>query len=376
MRQLSTLYKKTSLGKIQTWMVHVLDDSYFTVTGQIDGKKITNKPTACKGKNTGKANATTAYEQAGKEAHAKWIQQLKKGYVECLAEAEKGMVNKEYVKGGYSPLLAETFQDFEKEVQYPCYGQPKLDGHRGTNDNGLFSRTRKPIMSCPHILEEIQRLDLMSMKLDGELYNHFLRDEFEKLSSAIRKSTPQPECEIVQYYIYDIFLDNIPFKDRVHSLNLLDTLLLKKGAQHLKVVPTEIVHNAEHAFLRTKYWINQGYEGYMLRNPDACYENKRSKNLLKLKIWQDAEFKIVGINEGKGKLAGHVGTFTCEIDDKLGRRTFKAKAKGSYTKLREYWLDHSLWENKLLTVKFINYTKKNVVPRHGVGKEGFKDLDY
>ena len=42
-----------------------------------------------------------------------------------------------------------------------------------------------------------------------------------------------------------------------------------------------------------------------------------------MKLWQDAEFKIIGINEGKGKLAGHAATFICEIDDKIGKRTFK-----------------------------------------------------
>ena len=94
-----------------------------------------------------------------------------------------------------------------------------------------------------------------------------------------------------------------------------------------------------------------------------------------MKVFQDAEFRVVGVEEGKGKLAGHVGAFVCEIDDEHGKRTFKAKAKGEQDSLRKYFENPSLWEGKLLTVEFLNYTRKNRVPRHGVGIR-FRDADY
>lgn len=362
-----TLYKKTSTGKIQVWTVLTDGPTYCTVSGQNDGKKTTSTPTICKGKNLGKANATTDAEQALKEAYSKWEKKLKSGYTASYTDALDGKVDSNYISGGYNPMLAEKFHEMKHQVIYPCYGQPKLDGHRGTNDKGLFSRTRKPILSCPHILHDIEKAGLKFQPLDGELYNHDYKDEFEELSSAIRQSTPQEKCKIVQYHIYDLAIEDMPFSERIKMLVDFHQHAMEAGTTSLVFVPTEVIHSEQEAEARARYWISQGYEGYMLRNANSLYQGKRTADLQKLKLFQDAEFKIVGINDGKGKLAGHAATFTCEIDDELGKRTFKAKAKGPNAQLKEFWEDHSLWEGKLLTVNFINYTRKNVVPKHGVG---------
>ena len=66
--KLDTLYKKTTVGKTQTWTIEVEDDKFRTISGQSDGKKITNKWTICQPKNVGKKNATTGETQAIKQA--------------------------------------------------------------------------------------------------------------------------------------------------------------------------------------------------------------------------------------------------------------------------------------------------------------------
>ncbi len=372
--RLPTLYKKTSTGKIQQWIMVIEGPTYHTVTGQIDGKKITNVPTFCTGKNAGKSNATTDDEQALREGRAKWDKQLKKGYVGSIEDAMAGKVDS-IITGGYNPMLAEKFHQKKHKIVYPCFGQPKLDGHRGTNDGGLFSRTRKPILSCPHILHDIERAGLKHEPLDGELYNHEFKDEFEELSSAIRQSSPQPKCEVVQYHIYDVAITDMPFSERVKIMMKYHGQIAESGARSLIMVPTEIIQSEQDAMNRTQFWIANGYEGYMLRNADSLYQGKRTSDLQKIKLFQDAEFKIVGINEGKGKLAGHAATFVCLINDKHGERTFKAKADGPLTNLKAFWEDHSLWEGKLLTVNFIRYSRKNIVPVHGVGK-GIRDMNF
>ena len=78
--KLPTLYKKTTVGKIQTWQIITDSDKYRTISGQQDGKKIQNKWTTCKPKNVGRANATTGDEQAIKEAIAKHDKKLESGY--------------------------------------------------------------------------------------------------------------------------------------------------------------------------------------------------------------------------------------------------------------------------------------------------------
>ena len=69
--KLDTLYKRTTTGATQSWEIEVDSNKFRTISGQLDGKKITNNWTVCDGKNIGKANATTGEEQALKEAEAK-----------------------------------------------------------------------------------------------------------------------------------------------------------------------------------------------------------------------------------------------------------------------------------------------------------------
>ena len=78
--KLDTLYKKTTIGKTQTWTIEIVDDKYRTISGQSDGKKITNKWTICQPKNVGKKNATTGETQAIKQAEAKHKKKLESGY--------------------------------------------------------------------------------------------------------------------------------------------------------------------------------------------------------------------------------------------------------------------------------------------------------
>jgi DNA ligase-1 len=56
-----------------------------------------------------------------------------------------------------------------------------------------------------------------------------------------------------------------------------------------------------------KQYINEDFEGQMLRVLNSFYENKRSNGLMKHKTFFDAEYEIKGVEEGKGKLTGKVG---------------------------------------------------------------------
>lgn len=358
----ATLYKKTSTGKIQTWRTWVEGSTIYSESGQLDGKKILSTDVIKEGKNIGRSNETTPEQQALAEAHSNWESKLKKGYVLKLKDAEAGKVD-DIIEGGYVAMLAQDYAKHGHKIKFPCAVQPKLDGIRCTSTGSLlWSRTRKPITSVPHISHAIRKLDDLPDFLDGELYNHDFRNDFEQITRIVgQKKDVEPDHEKVQYHIYDVPSDK-PFMQRWQDL--IKILSSKPASSPLFLVPTLIAKSEEELIEITQQFIEQGYEGAMARNLDAPYEHKRSYSLQKIKEFEDAEFRIIGMEEGRGKLAGHCGAFICETEDGT---EFKAKMSGDTAKLKEYW-DHQLvYIGKLLTVKFQGLTGKNNVPRFPVG---------
>ena len=170
MKHFKTLYKKTSTGKIQEWGIAVVVNEIRSYSGQVSGKKIESTDIIANGKNVGKKNETTKEEQAYLEAESRWKNKKKKGYVENIEDAQNGKVSK-LVEGGYEPMLAKSFDKDSKHIIFPCAAQPKLDGGRGCYDKkAIWSRTRKTIISVPHIPEALK--DLGFDKLDGELFHN------------------------------------------------------------------------------------------------------------------------------------------------------------------------------------------------------------
>lgn len=375
-----TLYKKTSTGAIQFWTIiggnieyinmfgnMVVAPAIRTTYGQLD----TENPqitldTIREGKNIGKKNETTAEQQAIAEAQAKWEKQLKKGYVQNISDAEAGNVDA-VVEGGVVPMLAQSFSKHAAKITFPCFTQPKLDGIRciAVIEDGactLWSRTRKQIHSMPHIVQELEALfEDKTITLDGELYNHQYKKDFEEIVSLVRQEKPGEGHEIVQYHIYDMVDSVASFADRTALLSKRFGLLTRDSS--IRLVKTLEVKSEELVMDYFDEFVGTGYEGAMLRNKNSKYVNKRSYDLQKVKEFDDAEFRIVGIEEGRGKLAGHVGAFVCITD---GEKTFNAKAKGETGRLKDYFNDRKLWEGKRLTVQFQGLTGYGI-PRFPVG---------
>ncbi len=369
MKTFPTLYKKTSTGAIQQWNIMVREPyPSNAVIETTHGQVGTDKPQTTfdnikEGKNPGKANATTALEQACKEAESKWLKQKKKGYVESYDDAVAGKIDK-IIKGGVNPMLAHKFADHGHKIKFPCFGQPKLDGIRciAVIDGGvctLWTRTRKQIHSLPHIVADLETNYFGEyMVLDGELYNHEFKDRFDKIVSAVRKDEPSELSAQVQYHIYDTVEDHVTFEMRNYWLKNHVT-----QTNSIILVDTFDVQKADVSYQMSLH-IGAGYEGLMLRNSDSLYKGKRSYDLQKVKTFDDGEFLIIGINEGRGVLAGKVGSFICKTDDGT---EFQAKMKGDHDMLKAYFENHSLWQGKMLTVQYQGMTSTNDVPRFPVG---------
>jgi ATP-dependent DNA ligase len=368
MKSFPKLYKKTTTGAIQEWQVRVEElDGIPTIInnyGQVDGKIQESKEQVLEGKNTGRANATTALEQAEAQAKSRWEKQLKRGYVETIEDAQAGKINA-IIEGGIFPMLAHKFSEQGHKIKYPALCQPKLDGNRciyqKINEFGsLWSRTRKSINSVPHIINAIDNAIKINY-LDGELYCHDYRSKFEELTSFIRQEEPKKGCDVVEYHVYDIPGTNLINAERNEMLQSYKPLF--EGTP-IHIVETHII-NSENELMETfEHFLADGYEGCMVRNMDGLYVNKRSYDLLKVKIMMDDEFEIVDVEEGKGTLTGHAGSFVCKTKE---GNIFKVKMEGSFSMLKEYLNNFEIYRGKMLTVRFQDYTGKNNVPRFPIG---------
>lgn len=373
---LPTLYRKSKLGALQYW--------HATVKPQDDGSGLivvehgqlgTDSPQVAQeliteGKNVGKKNETSPIAQAEAEAKSKWdLQKKKKGYVESKEAAEAGEVDA-VVQGGIFPMLADKFDKFGDRVVYPAFIQPKMDGHRciGIVKDGvatLWSRTRKPINSVPHVQAALVELSRgQDAIFDGELYHHDYRANFEQITKFLRPLEPIAGHEIVQLHIYDMPSVESGFEIRNAVLRGLFAALSEETKKTLVEVDTFLVETEEEITLAFARHLGAGFEGAILRTRDGEYlshPTSRSKGLLKLKKFDDAEFEIVDVTEGTGKFKG-LAKFICRAGN---GELFEAVKNGPLSELAEYYQHRETLIGRIVTVKFMGFTNKKKVPRHG-----------
>jgi len=217
------------------------------------------------------------------------------------------------------PMLAHKFDIDRVDYSKPVYIQPKLDGVRCLfTKNGAYSRAGKHFKNLAHI--ELALIPFFrehpDIILDGELYNHELKNDFEKIISLVRKQkcTADDRLEaqkLVQFHVYDYFDGVIydSYKTRMEQLvasNIYD--------KQIKYVPAYKVSKHEEALnMHHDAFLALGYEGSILRL-DGLYKHGRSYDLMKFKDFSDAEATIIGYEEGKGKRTNTLGKFLM-LDD-------------------------------------------------------------
>ena len=213
----------------------------------------------------------------------------------------------------FKVMLAHPYgkRDFDRD----SFIQPKLDGVRCyITKDGAFSRNHKEFKTVDHIKDAFKPLfkKLPNLVVDGELYNHQFKDNFNKIISLVRKQKPSSEelyeaNSYIQFHWYDYYSDihNYPF--RIRNENIKNKIEALKS-RHIVEVPTYDVSILESAKLWHEDFLKQGYEGSIVRL-NKPYEQKRSYNLQKFKDFQDSEARITGWVEGQGKRTGTIGKF-------------------------------------------------------------------
>ena len=394
-KKLQTLYKIDTKGKLREWTMHIDGASFYAVKGLVDGKKTTDKATTTIAKNVGRSNETTPEEQAELQAQAKFQKKLDSGYALDEIDAQK--------KKFYEPMLAHNFKDRQDELvgKYPVFSQPKLDGIRcivRKEGDTLIGRTRngKEIECIPHILKSLNGFFLAYPKaiLDGELYNHDLRDNFNKITSLVRKQKPIKSDKMtdkafdkkvaeykerlaeaedtIQYHVYDAPRINDVINEKQSFDYRMDELKAHLTQnKHIVLVETNEVYSLGNLNSLYNQYLEQGYEGQMVRKSLSSYENKRSTSLLKRKEFVDAEYKVVDIEIGNGNRSGTAKHLVCYCPKT--QRTFNSNIKGSFDYLKEIYDNRKDYIGKLATIKFFQLTPDGI-PRFPYAI-GFRDYE-
>ena len=227
----------------------------------------------------------------------------------------------------HKPMLAYPVSAKPIDYSKPVFIQPKLDGVRCLIQYErrvkpredvvvAYSRTGKEWKNINHILFNLKPFFQFNpnVVLDGELYNHDFKDDFESIISMVRKTKPTDEDRSisekhVQFHCYDFVNRKMKFSTRD------EWLTSNLQSNHcVKLVPTNRVFREDDARVYHARNLAAGYEGSIVRL-DTLYQCKRSHSLRKFKDFSDAEANIVGYEEGKGKRIGTLGKFIMQDDD-------------------------------------------------------------
>lgn len=349
-----TLYKTDSKGKIREWHIRAEGQPVGMATirvlhGLKYGQKVEKTTVITKGKNIGKANETSPFEQAELEAQSKWNKQIDKDYAETVQKANTKIL----------PMLAHRYDKFAKKITFPAFVQPKLDGIRCLCNNGIMqTRKGKEITSLPHIAKQCHLHD--DVFFDGELYSHTL--SFQEITSIVRKQDVPVNHKEIEYHVYDLAIPHWKFENRLDEIYRISNVGNKSIDTHIKVVATYLANNESEMIDLVAQFVADGYEGGIVRNKNGLYKiNGRSYDLQKIKSFDDDEFEIVDAE--KDKDGGCV--FVCQTEKGY---SFKARPEGPIDLRRSYYDDLQFFIGKMLTVRYFGMTTTDKpVPRFPVG---------
>ena len=349
----------TLTGKTKLWSIEVrLQDGngvIVTTHGQKDGEMQVNEKIISEGKNIGKKNETTPFDQAVSEARAAWTKKRESNYTPINEAAVEEEEEEDETASGRGkgmdesvplPMLAHDYNKRGKSIQFPCFVQKKFDGTRcvAVPQKGLFSRNRKSYPHLDHIKEEINKLP-PNMVLDGELYSDTL--SFQEIVGLVKKETlkagDQEKQLQIQYHVYDI-INEAPYVQRYSNLQLL---FRRYKFKHLVLVKTEHCESEEKMKEMHAQYVAEGYEGIMLRNKEGVYSNARSAHLQKYKEFTDMEVEIVGFKEGEGLEEGCI-VWLCKLNDKQ----FACRPRGTREERMELFQNGGKYIGKQLTVRY------------------------
>jgi len=269
------------------------------------------------------------------------------------------------------PLLAQPY--VQRKLTFPCFVQPKLNGVRAVYQRGRFY-SRDEHLWYPgvlsHLVEQLQPLlESNSIILDGELYCHGFSLQRINGAVAVKRTSPSTDTPFIQYHVFDCVKPGMPFSDRQYLIREL----LGNGSECVRVVPTDLVYDQAQADAYFTSRSLAGYEGCMYRLGTCEYtmpgsgstKDNRVQHMLKRKAWRDADFRVVGVQEGRetdlgGKYQGTLGAFILDVGN---GRTFTAAPAFTDAERDHYFRLQPV--GKWAVVKFLNLSDDGI-PLHPI----------
>ena len=345
-----TLYSVSSKKKIKEWTISVESNGDGTATiirehGYVGATIQRNERVVRKGKNIGKVNETSPYEQAVSEALSKRQKRIDTGYTEEIPDLDN-------FNPPELPMLAQPFTKRKHNIEYPCFVQPKLNGVRcfakKVDENTIIftSRKGKKYDTLDHLAPALLATMKVGQILDGEIYIH--GKTFQHIVRLVKKL--RPESITLQFHAYD-WIDTNHAHDYASRKAWLDANL----GQFSEIVNTRtlIVHNEDQVYDAHDEFVKEGYEGVIIRNSYGDYKfDNRSADLQKYKKFFDEEYEIIGGRSAEGNQVGCVVFKGKVILNDGTEDDFDVSPRGSFEQRREYLEDIDNLIGKELTVRY------------------------
>jgi DNA ligase 1 len=252
----------------------------------------------------------------------------------------------------------------------PFIVQPKLDGERCRAtwqvENTLlpkpvlFTSEENIFNTVPHIREAITLLNRPDLELDGELY--IPNSNFSAIHSRSSSSRLElhEDYQSLQYHVFDICDETLNQVERLHLLNSLNL------RPPLFIVPSIVVDSLEEILEWMEKFVDQGYEGIIVREIDNFYVRKRSLGMMKFKPKCEDTYEIVGYKEEKsieGNAKGTLGALICKGSD---GNIFSVGSGLTDFLSQEWWDKQDELIGKKCRVQYQHLTPGKKVPRFPV----------
>jgi len=229
-------------------------------------------------------------------------------------------------------MLAHDGANHEKKIQGLRFHEPKLDGVRVLTvvncENRTvtqYTRNGKVLENFSHITDAVlDNIDLIgrSMVFDGEMVS----SSFQALMKQVHRKE-DVQSQDARLMLFDV----IPLSEfqrgqsvmgqrrRSNLLRSMKSVLDKIGSIDV-ITQKEIDLDSYVGELEFKQYnadaIAAGFEGIMIKDPEAIYEAKRSTSWLKIKPFIEVSMEITDVEEGTGKNVGRLGALVCSgVDD-------------------------------------------------------------
>lgn len=266
-------------------------------------------------------------------------------------------------------IIPGLIPEWEVQQAYPIDKYPvaegtefwltqKLNGVRATFYNGkLIARSGVPYKGLDNLISEIERLPLSTYVLDGELTlkdkGSLSDNEAFRVATGILNSDDVNKTAIC-YTVFDIIpredfdSDNpkIPYSERRKMLDIFSKFVSDDGA--LRVLPVLYQGNDQLVIDKLlEQMVAEDKEGLML-NTDVPYKRTRHKGILKIKRFYTMDLKIIGYEEGTGRLEGTLGALVLEYKG----NTVKVGSGFTDEQRTEFWANRNDIIGSLCEVKY------------------------